>query len=159
MKYLFLFISLIFLFSCSFNKTEQSKGDSFLQGEWAEDSVENKAQLVSYEQNYFTFKCDSFYLNIKTFSKVNLNGGACYDKNSWQEFAKGYYTVVKDTLKLEGSYVDEAYKYKTQNSCYRNGIYQEDFIMQKQGEQILLRSLKTSLYHQLDLKKKLVCEN
>ena len=158
MKYfLFAFILLAFS-SCRFNQSKPSEGIAFLQGKWAEDSVLNKSQLISYQQYYITFTCDSFYLNIHSYSKTNLNGGACYDSKSWQEFAKGYYKLVNDTLKLEGNFVDKAYKYKKEGSCYRFGKYKEDFILDKKSEEnFIIKSLQTSLYHQLVLKEKLVC--
>ncbi|MDA9555851.1 fumarate hydratase, partial [Pelobium sp.] len=119
MRLFAVFLVLTSLFACTFNKEKPSTGVAFLQGKWDEDSVENKEQLVSYEQNYITFTCDSFYLKIHTYSKVNLNGGECYNKNNWEEYAKGYYHLVKDTLKLEGNFVNQDYKYKPEGSCYR----------------------------------------
>jgi hypothetical protein len=161
-KYVFLiFCFLLFLSSaCTFNKKEQASGVDYLQGKWSEDTVKNKAQLVSYQQHNFKFTCDSFYLQINSYANVNLNGGACYDKNSWIEYAKGYYQLVGDTLKLEGNFVSKQYKFKPERSCYRVGKYQENFILIKEdkGTQILIiKSLQTSLTHQLKRKEKGVC--
>jgi hypothetical protein len=156
--YYLLFISAIFLCACTFNKKERVDGVDYLQGKWSEDSVENKNQLVSYQQYHITFTCDSFYLNIQTHSTVNLNGGACYDTKEWQEFAKGYYTLANDTLKLEGNFVNKTYKYKPEGSCYRVGKYEENFILNKQADGLIhIKSLQKGLVHQLVRKEKLVC--
>lgn len=159
-KYLFL---LLFAFglitACSFNQTIKSTGEAFLQGNWSEDSVANKAQLVNYEQNYFTFTCDSFYLQINSYSKVNLQGGACYDAKAWKEYAKGYYTLNKDTLKFDGVFVDEKFKYKPEKSCYRFGKFTQNFLIIQQSDSLLnLKSLQTGLNHQLVLKQKRLCK-
>jgi hypothetical protein len=156
----FTFYFLLFtLTACTFNKKEQDNGVTFLQGKWSEDLVENKDQLVSYQQHHFKFTCDSFYLNIKSFSKVNLNGGSCYDKKAWQEYAKGYYELVGDTLKFEGNFVSDRYKFKPENSCFRVGKYRENFILIKKSKDLMtFKSLQTSLTHQLKLKQKLICK-
>jgi len=162
MKNVFLTFCFLLLLSsaCTFNKKEQASGVDYLQGKWSEDTVENKAQLVSYQQHDFKFTCDSFYLQIKSYAKVNLNGGVCYDKNSWIEYAKGYYQLVGDTLKLEGNFVSKQYKFKPEGSCYRVGKYQENFIILNKGkvlELLLIKSLQTSLIHQLKLTEKGSC--
>lgn len=154
----FLFIGALLMCSCSFNKTKYSTGVDFLQGKWNEDSVTNKALLVSYQQYQFSFHCDSFYLKVATFSKVNLEGGPCFNQKHWNEFAKGYYRLSKDTLKFEGNFVSEDYKYKIQGSCYRTGKYLEDFIMNSDNKNVItLKSLQTGLYHQLVIKEKGSC--
>jgi hypothetical protein len=159
-KYLFL---LLFVFglltACSFNQVIKSGGEAFLQGSWNEDSIANKSQLVNYEQNQFTFKCDSFYLQINSFSKVNLQGGPCYDAKEWQEYAKGYYTLAKDTLKFDGVFVNEKFKYKAEKACYRFGKYTENFLITQQSDSLInLKSLQTGLNHQMVLKVTGVCE-
>ena len=156
--YYFLFITTLLLYSCSFNKAKYSTGVDFLQGKWNEDSVMNKESLVSYQQYQFSFSCDSFYLKVETLSKVNLEGGSCFNKKHWNEFAKGNYRISKDTLKFEGNFVSEEYKYKPEGSCYRSGKYLEDFILNSDNENIvILKSLQTGLYHQLILKQRGSC--
>lgn len=160
MKYLLLFILSIFIFSCSFNKEVKSSGELTLQGKWEEDTVKNKSQLVSYQHHSLKFTCDSFYLQLHSYSIVNLQGGTCYDAKDWLEFAKGYYTLVKDTLKMEGNFVNKDFKYKAEGSCYRTGKYIENFILTQQNDStVLLKSLQTGLSHQLLLKEKLTCKN
>jgi len=162
MKNVFLTLCFLLLLSsaCTFNKKEQASGVDYFQGKWSEDTVENKAQLVSYQQHDFKFTCDSFYLQIKSYAKVNLNGGVCYDKNSWTEYTKGYYQLVGDTLKLEGNFVSDKYKFKPEGSCYRVGKYQENFVVVNKGkllDLLLIKSLQTNLVHQLKRTEKGVC--
>lgn len=158
MKYIIFFISIIILSSCRFNPAVQENGIDFLQGHWSEDTVENKAQLARYEQHYFKFVCDSFYLQINTFSKVNLNGGDCYNNNQWTEYVKGHYTVYADTLKFNGNFVNPEYKYKSEGSCYRTGKFLDEFILKQESDEVvILKSTTTGLKHQLKLKKTLKC--
>ena len=150
MKYILIFIAII-ICACKFNPPKTSKGISFLQGKWAEDSVLNKANLVSYQQYHIRIIADSFYLKIENYAAQNLNGGPCYPSNQWQEFAKGYCKLDADTLKLEGNFVNPSYKYKAEGSCYRSGKYIEDFILNKKSNKsIVIKSLQTGLYHQIE---------
>ncbi|MBK0381399.1 hypothetical protein I5M32_00375 [Pedobacter sp. SD-b] len=157
------FILMLFVYtligSCSFNQKPPSQGLKFLQGKWAEDSVENKNQLVTYQKHKFTFTCDSFYLTLHSYSSVNLQGGSCYDAKEWEEYAKGNYSISADTLKLNGNFVNQDFKYKAETSCYRTGKYIEDFIINDhQDSTLLLTSLLTGLRHQINLKERLVCK-
>nr|WP_294900806.1 hypothetical protein [uncultured Pedobacter sp.] len=150
---------LFFLAACKFNKVEKSTGEAFLQGKWIEDSLENESQLISYQRFNFTFTCDSFYVIISNFSKADLQGGPCYDKGQWKEYAKGYYKVAGDTLKFNGNFVDFEFKYKTQGSCYRSGKFTDNFIItDKKDSLITLKSLESGTFHRLILKKKLTCK-
>lgn len=152
------FFSLFFLGSCKFNEAQQSTGELFLQGSWEDDSLQNQSQLVSYQQYNFRFKCDSFYVQIRNFSKVNLQGGDCYNSNTWLEYAKGYYTVVNDTLKFDGNFVDFEYKYKTQGSCYRNGKFTDTFLIESKTDSLLqLKSLQSGMLHKFLLIDTLSC--
>ncbi len=145
---------------CSFNQKPPTKGVKFLQGKWTEDKIENKEQLVTYQQHHFTFTCDSFYLTVHSFSKINLQGGSCYDAKEWNEYAKGNYVLSKDTLKLNGNFVNKDFRYKAETSCYRTGKYLEDFLLNSHQDSIVhITSLLTGLHHQLNLKEKLVCED
>ncbi|MBC7653003.1 MAG: hypothetical protein H7098_00850 [Oligoflexus sp.] len=158
---LFIFIICIYILTggCSFNPKPPSQGVDFLQGKWTEDTVENKEQLVAYQRHRFTFTCDSFYLTIHSFSKVNLQGGSCYDAKEWNEYAKGNYILSKDTLKLNGNFVNKDFRYKAETSCYRTGKYIEDFMLNShQDSTVHITSLLTGLHHQINLKEKLVCK-
>ncbi len=151
--------SLFVLASCKFNKLETSNGDALLQGKWTEDTLTNKGQLVSYQRFDFTFTCDSFYAVIHNFSKVDLQGGQCYSKGTWKEYAKGYYNVVSDSLKFDGNFVDAEFKYKTQGSCYRSGKFTDSFLINSKADSlIVLRSLQAGTTHKLLLKEKSSCK-
>ncbi|QEK52343.1 fumarate hydratase [Pedobacter aquae] len=149
----------ISLQACSFNEQVPSAGDAFLQGSWTEDSIPLKNQLVNYEQYQFKFTCDSFYLQINTHSKVNLYGGECYNTDTWREYVKGTYTVVADTLKLNGAFVNQDYKYKPENSCYRFGKFEYDFLMLKKHQDTLqIKSKLQTLPHFIVLKERTSCK-
>jgi len=154
-----LITSLLFLASCKFNKVEKSTGEAFLQGRWAEEDTLQNSQLISYQRFNFTFTCDSFYVVIRNFSKVDLQGGPCYDKGTWTEYAKGYYKVAGDTLKFDGNFVDAEFKYKTQGSCYRSGKFTDAFLINsKKDSTLALKSLQAGTLHRLLLQEKLECK-
>lgn len=151
--------SLFALASCKFNTAEKSNGEAFLQGKWAEDSLENEGQLVSYQRFDLTFTCDSFYAVIHNFSTADLQGGQCYKKGTWKEYAKGYYKMVGDSLKFDGNFVDAEFKYKTQGSCYRSGKFTDSFLIDSKADSlVVLKSLQAGTTHQLLLKQKLSCK-
>lgn len=153
------FAALLTLASCKFNKVESSTGEAFLQGKWKEDISEDNRQLISYQSFDFTFTCDSFYAVINNYSKVDLQGGPCYDKGEWKEYAKGYYKVTGDTLKFNGNFVDNEFKYKTQGSCYRSGKFTDSFIINRKTDSTLvLKSLEAGTLHQFLLKEKGTCK-
>ncbi|WP_017260261.1 hypothetical protein [Pedobacter arcticus] len=152
-------VFVLFFTACKFNKVETSAGEAFLQGKWTEDSLASERELVSYQQFDFTFTCDSFYTVINNFSKVDLQGGACYEKGTWKEYAKGYYKIAGDTLKFNGNFVDNEFKYKTQGSCYRSGKFTDSFIINhKSDSTLILKSLETGTLHQLVLRERLNCK-
>ncbi|MFC5283453.1 fumarate hydratase [Pedobacter alpinus] len=158
-NFLLVLLMMLYLSSCTFNKQVKSSGEDFIQGIWTEDSLPNQDQLASYQQFDFKFNCDSFYVKIKNFSKVNLQGGSCYDSNTWYEYAKGYYVVNNDSLKFEGNFVDSEYKYKTQGSCYRSGKFIEVFFIEQKADNLLkVKSLQSGMLHQFWLKEKLSCK-
>lgn len=149
--------SLIFC-SCSFNPNVPQTGENFLQGIWTEDSIENKDQLVSYEKFDFKFTCDSFYLTSTSFSVTNLDGGECYNGNTWKEYAKGIYTFSNDTLNLNGVFVNKDFRYKPESSCYRFGKIEEKFVVKKHSlDTIILNSTLSHLNHIIILKEKTNC--
>lgn len=147
-------------YACSFNTKAPQTGLSYLQGSWREDSIKNQSQLVNYENYAFRFTCDSFYLNIKSFSKVNLDGGECYNKNTWEEYVKGTYTSNQDTLHLNGAFVTANFKFKAEGTCYRFGKFDEDFLVKKIDESTLeIQSTLSPIAHQLILIQKTSCNS
>lgn len=157
-KSFLVFIISLAISSCAFNPPPDNSGKEFLQGFWIEDSIPFQDKLVSYEKYHFKFICDSFYLNIKNYSKINLDGGECYDQNEWQEYVKGTYKVRQDTLHLEGSFVSATYRFKPQGDCYRFGNFREEFVIKKVSADTLeLNNTVTPLPHIVVLKEKLNC--
>lgn len=156
---LFATLVVLFLSACKFNKLEQSTGDAYLQGLWQEDALLKHEDLVSWQTFRFKFTCDSFYATIHNVSKVNLDGGPCYQEGNWDEYAKGYYKVVGDTLKFDGNFVDAEFKYKTVGSCYRNGKFTDLFLITAKTDSVIhLKNLQTGTTQQLLLQQKLVCK-
>lgn len=150
---------MMLLLSCTLNPNVADAGDAYLQGDWEEDSIAYKDQLASYEKYKFRFTCDSFYLEILNFSKVNFDTGDCYSGNTWKEYAKGVYTVNLDTLLLNGAYVSENYRYKPQGSCYRFGNLKEKFLLEKLGEDtVILKNNITPFPHILVIKNRFSCD-
>jgi len=155
------FLSGLLIFSsCSFNPNVPKAGEGFLQGTWAEDSIENKDQLVSYERFDFKFTCDSFYLKSTSFSTINLDAGECYNGNTWREYAKGFYTFDKDTLILNGVFVNKDFRFKPESSCYRFGKMEEKFLVEKvNSDTIIINSTLSHLRHILVLKERTNCDH
>ncbi len=154
---LFLLV-LLLIGSCKFKPNVQEKGSGFLQGIWQESSNPADVQLMTLEKKRFTFTCDSFYLVIKTTSKVDLFGDSCYNNGNWQEYVKGTYIVQKDTIRLKGSFVSAAYRLKT-SACYRNGNYEETFLINKKWPlKAVFLKIPGNQTINLNLEKKLICK-
>src|ERR1700710_1837451 len=77
--------------SCSPNANLQGKGEVWLQGEWQQESVPMQNKLMEYSLYHITFSCDSFYMQIKSFSKVNSGADTCMRSGQWTEYVKGAY--------------------------------------------------------------------
>ncbi|PTS95514.1 fumarate hydratase, partial [Pedobacter sp. HMWF019] len=94
MRILFFFLLLAgVMVSCRRLPNVQGKGEAFLQGVWNQDSIVNSAQLLNYTQHKFKFTCDSFYVDMVTYSKVNYYSDSCFNGGVWKEYAKGVYAV------------------------------------------------------------------
>lgn len=111
------------LTGCSFNKKVQDAGEPFLQGEWQQDSVMGKTQLINYSLSTYKFSCDSFYITIKTTNKVRYGMDSCLNKPDWTEYIKGRYTQYNDTLHFKGFYYNADGTLKRENTCYNSGVY------------------------------------
>src|SRR5580698_3069737 len=90
----FLLFAFCFLLSalsagCWFNPNMQTPGRPWLQGEWQQDSVTNQKQLVTYSLVHLKFSCDSFFMAIHTFSKVNNGPDSCMNSGHWAEYTRG----------------------------------------------------------------------
>jgi hypothetical protein len=125
------------LSSCSRNASFQGKGEASLQGEWRQDSVPVEKKLTEYSLYDLKFSCDSFFIRINTFSKVNNGADTCTRSGHWTEYVKGTYEQKRDTLHVRGNFCNADYSIKEEGGCFRAGIYEENFILKKKGDSVL----------------------
>lgn len=123
--------------ACKFNPDMQTPGESYLQGEWQQDSVTMQQQLVSYSLYNLKFNCDSFFVSIKTISKANAGADSCTKSGQWTEYAKGVYEQRNDTLHVRGLFCNVDYSYKDPSGCFRSGIYEERFKIVKKSDSLV----------------------
>lgn len=154
----FLFALILFpLSSCKFNPNLQGKGTESLQGVWEEDSAYYQNERLQYSKHQFRFTCDSVYLTIKTFAKVNTYPDSCFNNGEWIEYAKGTYLTQSDTLILNTTFTKSNFKQKI-SGCYRIGQYLPAYIILKNtGDSLYLQSLKQHLQIKLSLREKTQC--
>jgi hypothetical protein len=155
----FAFIFLLFAFSsCRINPDKQTPGVKELQGEWQQDPVPMQKQLITYSLYHFRFSCDSFFVSIKTFSKVNYGADTCMNSGHWTEYTRGVYAQQNDTLYLKGQFCNPDYSIKDNTGCFRSGNYEDVFkIAQKTDSLIQLTSTSGVIPIQARLIKKNTC--
>src|ERR1700748_954308 len=127
----FTLIMAFFISSCSMNPDTQKPGEAALQGEWQQDTVPMQKQLLTYSLYHFRFSCDSFFVSIKTFSKVNYGTDTCMKSGHWVEYTRGNYGKKNDTLYLKGQFCNPDYSIKEDAGCFRIGVYEEIFKINK----------------------------
>lgn len=148
---------LAFSISCTRLPNVQGKGEVFLQGVWSQDSIANRERLLSFTKHDFKISCDSFYVDLTTYSKVNYYEDSCFNNGVWKEYAKGTYQVKGDTLFLEGNFTKPNYKQKI-SGCYRSGRYRPSFKIKSSGPtSLVLESLNDQRECALVLKEKITC--
>lgn len=156
-RLLALAFSLVALNACSRLPNVQGKGEQFLQGVWEQDSVANASKLLNYTKHRFKISCDSFYVDLTTYSKVNYYEDSCFNKGVWKEYAKGTYVVKGDTLMLNGTFTKANYKQKL-SGCFRSGRYLSSFKVKTAVKGSLsLESLNDHREVNLHLKEKITC--
>ena len=126
--------TLLLTASCKFNPDMQGHGQSYLQGEWQQDTSALQKKLVNYSLYNIKFTCDSFFVRIKTFSKVNTGADSCTKGGHWTEYAKGYYEQKNDTLHVKGLFCNANYTYKNPAGCFRSGVYEESFKVTRRSD-------------------------
>ena len=148
----------ICLVSCKLNPNVQTPGESYLQGEWQQDSVASQKLLVSYSLYHFKFSCDSFFVAIESYSKVNTGPDTCMLSGRWAEYCKGTYSQKQDTLHLKGQFCNADFTIKDDKGCFRSGDYEEIFTVAKKSDK-LVRFASTSDVIPIDarLVKRLSC--
>ena len=145
------------LTSCRFNPNLQGKGADFLQGEWMEDSVRYRDDLLQYTTHQFKFTCDSFYVTLETKAKSNYYPDSCFNNGQWTEYAKGLYAVRGDSVIISGTFTKSNFKQKI-SGCYRIGQYLETFVIKDRApESLSLESVRQHRPIQLTQKRRTTC--
>jgi hypothetical protein len=135
----------------------QGKGSDLLQGVWTQDSVKNSGSMLSYTSHKFKISCDSFYVDLTTYSKVNYYADSCFKNGVWKEYAKGVYIQRADSIFLEGTYTKSNYKQKL-GGCYQVGRYIKSFrIKEAMPGKLLLESTDNQRELSLSLSEKITC--
>jgi hypothetical protein len=149
---------LLTLFSCSPNANVQSPGVAFLQGEWQQKPEAVHHQLVNYTLYQFKFSCDSFFVTMQSFSKINYGADTCMNKGRWTEYAKGHYDQRNDTLHLRGFFCNADYSLKNPGRCFRSGVYEDYFKTVKVSDStVKITSTGSILPSNLHLIKRTAC--
>jgi len=135
----------------------QGEGTDNLQGVWEETAVAYQNERLQYSTHQFRFRCDSVYVTINTFAKVNTYPDSCFNNGSWTEYAKGIYETKKDTLIITATFTKSNFKQKI-SGCYRSGQYTPAFVIRKStSDSLYLESLHDHLPLDLILKEKTLC--
>jgi len=135
----------VLCFGCGVNPNLQGKGEVYLQGEWQQDSIPMQNKLLEYSTYRLKFSCDSFYLQISSFSKVNNRLDTCVKSGRWVEYVKGDYRQQGDTLHLKGQFCNAHYEIKEEGGCFRAGPYEELFKVSKKTDSLIQFSSTSSV--------------
>ncbi|MGZ4001276.1 MAG: fumarate hydratase [Mucilaginibacter sp.] len=154
----FSFALLAFTFaSCTLNPDLQGKGEAYLQGEWRQDSVPMQKKLTEYSLYNISFSCDSFFMQINSFSKVNNGADKCTASGHWTEYVKGAYQQHGDTLHVRGQFCNANFSLKAEGGCFRSGIYEETFTVKKNRDSLVSLTGSSVIPIDLHLKKRATC--
>jgi hypothetical protein len=149
---------LLALTSCMRNPNLQGKGEEYMQGEWQQDSVPLQKQLLSYSLYHYKFNCDSFFVTINSFSKVNTGYDTCMNAGHWKEYIRGTYKQSHDTLHIKGLFCNADFSFKKVGGCFRSGVYEEYFKVSKKTDSLIqLSSISNVIPVNLRLIKKITC--
>lgn len=135
--HLLAFYLLVCFSGCNFNPNMQTRGEGYLQGEWQQDSVANQKLLLNYSLYHFRFSCDSFFVAINSYSRVNNGPDSCMNSGHWAEYCRGTYDQHNDTLHLKGQFVNHDQSIKDDKGCFRSGDYEDTFKVIKKGDSVL----------------------
>lgn len=153
----FLTLSVLAFISCKFNPNLQGIGTKSLQGIWEEHNVDYQNERLQFSRHKFRFSCDSVYITIQTFAKVNTYPDSCFNNGSWMEYAKGTYQTIQDTLILTATFTKSNFKQKI-SGCYRIGQYLPAFVIRKNAaDSLYLESLQKHSQLKLALRERTVC--
>jgi hypothetical protein len=141
----FTIIAALGLSGCSLNPNLQGKGETYIQGQWLQDSSALQQKLVTAEQYHMRFDCDSFYVSINSYSKVNYANDSCMRLGKWVEYVKGTYAQKSDTLFLKGQFCNADFSIKNNTDCLRAGTYEEFFKVSKKTDSLIQLSGTSSV--------------
>jgi hypothetical protein len=157
-KALYFLLLALGITGCRFNPSLQRKGVVALQGEWKQDTISNSKQLVNYTLYRFRFNCDSVFVQMENYSKVNYGTDTCMNKGHWFEYAGATYTQKNDTLHIKGFYCDGKYRLKDLGGCFNSGAYEDTFKVSMNGDSALeLQPLSSTIPVKLKLIKRTSC--
>lgn len=143
--------------SCRRLPDVQGEGSDLLQGVWTQNPVPRSDQLLSHTSHKFKITCDSFYVDLTTYSKVNYYSDSCFQNGVWKEYAKGVYVMRSDSIFFEGTYTHANYKQKL-SGCYHIGRYIKSFKLKKaSADSLLLESVDNQRELTLKLTEKIIC--
>ena len=128
---------LLFISSCTMNPDLQKPGEKYIQGEWLQDSVPAQKRLVAYSLYTLKFSCDSFFVKISSYSKVNYGSDTCMNSGHWAEYIRGTYSQKQDTLHLKGQFCNADGSYKDEKGCFRSGDYEEFFKVKHPADSVI----------------------
>ena len=128
---------LLFISSCTMNPDLQKPGEKYIQGEWLQDSVPAQKRLVAYSLYTLKFSCDSFFVKISSYSKVNYGSDTCMNSGNWAEYIRGTYSQKQDTLHLKGQFCNADGSYKDEKGCFCSGDYEEFFKVNHPADSVI----------------------
>ncbi|MFD2144819.1 fumarate hydratase [Mucilaginibacter antarcticus] len=136
----------------------QGNGEAYLQGEWKQDDVPMQKQLLNYSLHRFNFTCDSVYIEIDSYAKVNSGMDSCMNKGAWKEYVRGTYHQTNDTLRIRGNFCNADFTLKKQAGCFRSGPYDGSFKISKQADStVQFSSTSNVIPVNLHLIKRTIC--
>lgn len=154
-----LFAIILILASCSRDAAVQGKGETYLQAEWKQDSIPMQKQLLSYSLYNFKFSCDSVFMQINSYSKVNSGADSCMNAGHWSEYIRGTYVQSHDTIRIRGNFCNADYTLKKQEGCFRSGPYEEFFKVTKKTDSLIQFSSTSNVIPvNLRLIKRISCD-
>jgi hypothetical protein len=93
--------------------------------------------LLSYSLYHIKFSCDSFFMSIHSFSKIDNGVDTCMRSGQWLEYTRGTYVQTNDTLHLKGQFANADMTIKDDKGCFRAGDYAEDFKVIKRSDSLI----------------------
>lgn len=116
---------IILLMQCSNDDEDLYLSQSVLQGTWIEVEPENVIQFVG-ENHIFTFKQDTFYLKIDSWTDAIYDDGSDTTYNADEDFLnytyiRGLYFLEADTIHFNGTFFSDSTYSKKASMTYLFG--------------------------------------